>query len=304
MLRFLYALNFSFVRKKKSGNNNLWKLKYLFLRKVANIFVIFYYKLPYNKKGINKADNGDRKYIVSLTSYPGRINVVWIAIESLLRQSFKPDMIILWLAKEQFNGLDDIPKEVIKQQKRGLTIRFCDDLRSHKKYYYAFKEFSEEVIITVDDDVIYPSNTLEVLVDLHKKYPNCICSNRAHVITKDKDNQIEPYKEWVNNPTGFQGPSKMLCPTGVSGVLYPPNSVDREIFNKVSIKSLCFYADDLWLKIMSFKKGTSVVKSASFSDDLFTIETSQKESLGSINVMGNRNDEQLQAILKRYDMSM
>ena len=304
MLRFLYALNFSLVRKKTGSSNILWKLKYLFLRKVANIFVNFYYKFPCKKIGINKIDNRDKKYIVSLTTFPGRIDVVWIAIESLLRQTFKPDMIILWLAKEQFNGLEDIPDEILKQRERGLTIRFCDDLRSHKKYYYAFKEFSEEVIITVDDDVIYPKNTLEVLVDLHKKYPNCICSNRAHVITKSKDGLIDSYNRWINNPRGFQGPSNLLCPTGVSGVLYPPNSVDREIFNKESIKSLCFYADDLWLKIMSLKKSTHVVKSASFPDDLFTIEASQNESLGSKNVTENKNDEQLQAILKRYDVSL
>ncbi|MDT9026820.1 glycosyltransferase family A protein [Rossellomorea yichunensis] len=303
MLKFLYALNFSLVRKKTSGNF-LWTIKYIFLRKVANIFVKFYYKFPYKKIGINKTIKREKKYIVSLTTFPGRINVVWIAIESLLRQRFKPDEIILWLAKEQFNGLEDIPIEIIKQQERGLTIRFCDDLRSHKKYYYAFKEFSEDVIITVDDDVIYPNNTLEVLVGLHKKHPNCICSNRAHVITKKEDNLIDSYNRWVNNPRGFQGPSKLLCPTGVSGVLYPPNSVDREIFNKESIKNLCFYADDLWLKIMSLKKGTHVVKSASFPDDLFTIESSQNESLGSINVAENKNDEQLQAILRKYDISL
>ena len=47
-------------------------------------------------------------------------------------------------------------RNCLDQQKRGLTIRFCEDLKAHKKYYYAFKEYPDDIVITVDDDVIYP----------------------------------------------------------------------------------------------------------------------------------------------------
>ncbi|MFD4817055.1 glycosyltransferase family A protein [Peribacillus butanolivorans] len=304
MLRFLYFINFTLINKKHDSRA-LKKIKYIILRKIANSLVNFLYRLPnkYKKMGINNNEERQNKVIVSLTTFPARINVIWIAIESLLRQSYRPDEIILWLAKDQFNGLESLPKKLIEQQKRGLSIRFCDeDLRSHKKYYYAFKEYPEDIIITVDDDVIYPKNTLEVLFELHKIYPDCICCNRAHLIKMNKDKTIDSYKSWTHNPTGFMGPSKLLCPTGVSGVLYPPNSINLEVFNKDSIKSLCFYADDLWLKIMSLKNNTRVIKSSNFSYDLFTIESSQKESLGEINVAGNKNDEQLKAILNKYNV--
>lgn len=304
MLRFLYFINFNFLNKNH-GNRSIKKIKYTILRKIANFWVNFLYRLPFKHKtiGINNNVKRQNKVIVSLTTFPARINVIWIAIESLLRQTYRPDEIILWLAKDQFNGLDNLPEKLIEQQKRGLSIRFCDeDLRSHKKYYYAFKEYPKDIIITVDDDVIYPKNTLEVLIELNKIYPNNICCNRAHLIKMKKDKTIESYKKWTHNPAGFIGPSKLLCPTGVSGVLYPPNSIDLEVLNKDSIRSLCFYADDLWLKIMSLKNNTSVIKSSNFSYDLFTIESSQKESLGEINVAGNKNDEQLKAVLNKYNV--
>ena len=38
------------------------------------------------------------KVIVSLTSFPARIDKVYLCINSLLRQSFKADKVILWLA--------------------------------------------------------------------------------------------------------------------------------------------------------------------------------------------------------------
>ena len=90
----------------------------------------------------NKAEVGinleprDEMYVLSLTSFPGRIDDVWIAVECLLRQTFKPDKIILWLAIGQFP--DKVtPDSLKKLESRGLEVKFCeDDLRAHKKYSY------------------------------------------------------------------------------------------------------------------------------------------------------------------------
>src|SRR5699024_12638905 len=65
----------------------------------------------------------------------------------LLRQTYPPDKIILWLAKEQFEGRNTLPNNLLDLEKRGLEIVFCDeDLRSHKKYYYAIKKFSKDIL--------------------------------------------------------------------------------------------------------------------------------------------------------------
>ena len=87
----------------------------------------WYEKHPSNRYGLNRKPRKQR-VIVSFTSYPKRIGDVWLVVETLLRQSMKPDAVILWLAESQFPGrLDDLPKRLVAQQERGLTIRFCDD---------------------------------------------------------------------------------------------------------------------------------------------------------------------------------
>ncbi|WP_156111459.1 glycosyltransferase family 2 protein [Pontibacillus halophilus] len=272
---------------------------------IANLVITTFYKFSFKFKnsGVNHKER-EKKIIVSLTTFPGRINVVWIAIESLLRQSVKPDKIILWLADSQFDSIESLPKRLQAQQSRGLTIKFCEDLRSHKKYYYTFNDYPNDLIITVDDDVIYPTKTVEVLVNTHVKHPYSICCNRGHLMTLNKDNTLKSYKNWGYNPLDFTGPSKFLCPTGVSGVLYPPNSVNQEVFNRENIRSLCFYADDLWLKVMSLMNNTQVVKTKDFPHYLFTISTSQKESLGQLNIENNQNDEQLINLLHTYDIQL
>ena len=61
-------------------------------------------------------------------------------------------MVILWLSKEQFPDRSFIPNSLLSLEKRGLIIELCEgDLRSHKKYYYALRQYPNDIIITIDD---------------------------------------------------------------------------------------------------------------------------------------------------------
>ena len=141
--------------------------------------------------GINKTEERERKYIVSLTSFPARINDVWISIETILRQSYKPDMVLLWLSSDQFKD-EKLPQNLLNLQDRGLTIKFIkEDLRSHKKYLYALEEFPNDYIITLDDDLYYEKDLILNLVALKNKYSNCVPTNRAHKL-KINSGKVEP----------------------------------------------------------------------------------------------------------------
>lgn len=121
--------------------------------------------------------------VVSFTSFPERIGTAWVAAFTLLNQSIKPVHTILWLADSQFPGGKNIPESLLRLKKYGLEIRFCEDIKSHKKYYHSMKEYPNAVVVIADDDVFYPSNWLEKLIDKYRKYPNCVCCYWAHKIT-------------------------------------------------------------------------------------------------------------------------
>ena len=42
-----------------------------------------------------------------------------------------------------------------------------ENFRSHKKYYYVFREYPDHKVITVDDDLIYPGIRLSVCFLCH-----------------------------------------------------------------------------------------------------------------------------------------
>lgn len=247
-------------------------------------------------------NEGKPKYIVSLTSFPARINDVWISIETILRQSFKPDMIILWLAEEQFPD-KKLPIKLVELQNRGLTIKYCDDLRSHKKYYYTLKEYPDANIITLDDDLYYDKDVLKNVVQLHNKYPECIATNRAHEIII-KNGTVLPYRKWNHNATNITKPSNLLLQTGGAGTLYPPVSLHPDVLDKKLIKELCFHADDVWLKMMAYLNGTKIVTNKKYNKDPITVSSTQNEKLVSTNVIHGGNDTQLHNILNHYNIKI
>lgn len=306
MMKKLYNIyfglpNFSILGLPGKGIN------YIMLKLTKKAFDI---KVPsYLKKtafsagsGIN-SDKRDEKYIVSLTSFPARINQIWITIETLLRQKFKPDAVILYLALEQFENRK-LPQSLLDLIVRGLTIKFVSDLRSHTKYFYSFQEYHDCNVITVDDDCYYPEDTLETLVMLHRKYPGVVCANRVHKIAFDRNGIMKPYRQWAHNHKNIIEPSFLLLPTGVGGVLYPPNVMHPNLFMSDIFKEKCFFADDIWLKIHEDLLNTKAVTSIRFNKDLVTISNTQHEKLVTSNSFFGGNDEQLQSLLNFYKIKI
>ena len=242
--------------------NSLNKFIYLFFLYLNKIWFNIYYPIKFNilKNIFNKYINNSN-IIVSLTSIPSRIENLHLVIKSILCQSLKPEKVILWISKEDFENLDCLPKSLLDLQKTNFEIKWCDDnLKPHKKYYYAFKEYKDKYIVTIDDDVFYRKNLIKNLMKYSIKFNNCIICTRAHKITFDKfHNNILPYNKWEYETKDFLNPSHMICATGVGGILYPPNLFDNEIFNKNAIKKYCLNTDDLWLKTMEIINDKKVV---------------------------------------------
>lgn len=305
-MNFIYWIYFKLPAFSKYGFigkflNYLLKMNLYF---IFNCFLPFYFK---HTKGhvINVLQsNGNEKYIVSLTSFPARINCLWLTIETLFRQTYKPDKIILWLGKEFFpNGLKDLPFSLLNLQTRGLIILFRNDIRSHTKYYYAMSEFAEYNIITVDDDVYYPNNLIETLVNLHLKNKMVICANRVHKIIFNKENILLPYNSWLHHYKGDK-PALNYLMTGVGGVLYPPNTLSPTVFDLEAIKKYCFTADDIWLFLNAIKMKSMIMTDKTYNKDFITVKNSQVISLVKKNVFNSANDKQFMDSCKYLNINI
>src|SRR5690606_33857937 len=96
------------------------------------------------------------------------------------------------------NQLNDLPQNILDLQSRGLEIKFCENIRSHKKYYYSLNLYPKNSVIMFDDDLYYHKDIVKHLIENHKKNPKSIIASRVHKM-KFKDGELLPYRTWVHN---------------------------------------------------------------------------------------------------------
>lgn len=237
--------------------------------------------------------------IVSLTSFPARINIVHKAINCLLRQTLKPDKLILWLGYNQFpQKEEDLPETLLKLKEYGLEIRWCEDLKSYKKLIPTLKEYPNDIIVTADDDLYYQEDWLESLHNEYLKNPENIYTRRATGIFKIGNFfRIIPHYDNTNFRACYN--NQIM---GGAGTLYPPNSLNKDILNVEKIKNLIPTYDDIYFWAMAITNNTKIGLVKNNDLNLYTIENSQTTALCKIN--GNNSEmsdiDAFRIIFKEY----
>lgn len=298
----LYSLGFN--ENPLLGKLGINRIVRFGVRFVANLIIPIILKLKKGGYGLNQVENREMKVVVALTSFPRRIPGVWIVLEILLRQSFKPDKVILYLSEKQFpNGMGDLPKRILQQCSRGVDVVFVpDDFRSHKKYYYAMQGFPNDIIVTVDDDIFYPTTLLQTLIEYHKKFPDRVICRYAKKIVRDPQSGfITSSKKWpkifetnLNSTDNFVG-------TG-GGTLFPApsNILYKDALNINLALELCPTEDDLWINTMLRLNNTPIVVVKDFKS-ILPIFIKNDIKLYSFNsVECNGTDMQLKAVMEYY----
>ncbi len=246
----------------------------------------------------------DKRIIVSLTSFPEAIPYAVEAIRSILRGSLQPDKIVLHLDTQKFPD-GKLPPELEKLQKESplLEIRFDPaEIRSYKKLIPALKDFPEDIIVTIDDDINYPPHLLRDLLYLHKRLPDAILAHRVRKIRLNA-----PYSRWrkykwydfIFKRIHF---SRLAMQTGVGGVLYPPHSLDEAMLDPAVFMKMAPTNDDIWFWAAAVSQGTYVVPLPNGRRTAKGIGKPRQLSLMNVNLNpdDDRNRKALDNILEHY----
>ncbi len=134
----------------------------------------------YENDNDNNKNNNKIRLVVTMTTLPGREDIIIPTINSIINQTLKPDIIYLTLPSESRRlklKYGPMPNIVVEH----CSIIHVDvDYGPVTKLYggLMFENVPDTIIISCDDDVIYPSDTFELLYQKSLIYPDsCICGS-------------------------------------------------------------------------------------------------------------------------------
>ena len=115
-------------------------------------------------------ENFNIPIIVSMTSWKKRIINVKYVVSSILQGTKKPDKIILNLSTDEFQD-KHIPIDLKLLEKYTIfEINWVkENTKAFKKIIPTMELYPNSIIISIDDDIIYPRLFIETILDSYKK---------------------------------------------------------------------------------------------------------------------------------------
>ena len=236
--------------------------------------------------------------IVSFTSFPARILEVWQVVECMLRQSYRPKKIILWLSKDQFPQKENIPLSLREKEGECFNIRLVEgDIRSHKKYYYISKECPDSLILLIDDDIYYPTDMVERLMKAYRNHSEYVICQYGYILQYSQQGELLPYSHW--KPMYKETISSNFFFGSGGGTLFKPSQLYSDLTKEDLFSKLTPIADDIWLNTMVRLNSLKCVKIK--SGLILPIASSQENvNLSTKNLGQGRNDVQLANVRSYY----
>ena len=194
---------------------------------------------------------------ISITSIFKNQDILLQTLQSIIKQTKKPDKIFLYLSEESYILDDGFKNKKITNSNllkftndnSIIDIKWVENTGSYRKLLPLLKEKWKEdcIIITIDDDTIYDTHLIENLVNDYYEH-KCVVGYRGFTPSFDKLENFDYLKR-----EKLQHLSLYNFLTGKAGILYKPEFFYKTkdlIFNDEIYLNTCDKHDDIWFYIV------------------------------------------------------
>jgi hypothetical protein len=259
---------------------------------------------------------------VSLTTIRARLASVHRVVESLLAQQFERGHfnVNLYLSREPYLLDEGCPtptpelESLVKRHVGRFTFEYVRNTGPYRKIFpildkvYALPQiaFMRSLIVTVDDDTLYPPDWLQGLYSAYLRH-SCVTGYRGRTLMM-ADDKIAPYHLWSR--TVQENPSARNVLTGKDGILYSPLHLHPHARNERAALRVAPKADDLWLKTHALLLGVPAQAIHGSLASEFPSITPPADDISLYQAFNRRggNDEAIEAINHHlrdtYDISL
>lgn len=192
------------------------------------------------------------KIIVSLTTYPKRIEYLKTCLPYILNQTLKYDILRINLDDSLTNEEIKLYDEIKKLDSR-IEIGFGKSLfRSANKLLPTIKEYPNDLVITCDDDQRYTAEMFKELYDKWLENPNCIIAHEINPVLINENNEV-----YFMNSFDIKLLQKEFGKYLSNCCLFPPRTFENtDVFNEKDFMYVTNAKhDELWFWLHSTMKG-------------------------------------------------
>ena len=213
------------------------------------------------------------RVVISLSTIPERVKLLGPTLASLLDQSVDVDEIAINLPYVSRKGK---PYKVPKWLKRLHNVKIyrveVDEGPGTKLLPTLRRERADTRIIVVDDDNIYNSETIKVLIKVHNwhlqkadqenltseyKGPNKLVAVTNYGVCLDEDGDLPDVPERIK--AAFYSDRQVDLLQGFSGFLVTPSMFPPQALTITSCPKECVSVDDIWFSGWLTINGVAIV---------------------------------------------
>ena len=187
------------------------------------------------------------KTVVTMTSWTKRINCVARSIYYFMKtQTVKPDLFYLWLAEEEFpNKEKDLPNDLLMIiEGLHITLKWVKKNTYCHKRWNVYPEHMEDLVISIDDDVIYNSNLVAECQRQAKLYPDKVFCHVKEWVAMPVYNNTIHYQRWVYIRDRNMFNKLFFC----GQCAFPPNVFPKLALTDIDVRdTICPVCDEAWI---------------------------------------------------------
>jgi len=269
----------------------------LFPRYCTPMYLLWYLRMQLAGtcllKGSGEKKHDTPRVVVSLTTIPSRLNRIWPCLNSILCQTRPPDLIclIIPMVSSRESQPYDIPEELVRDP-RLLVHRCQQDRGPILKLYETLKLETDldTLIVTVDDDTIYPRHLIRVLMDNHKNLQGVALGFRGWCLPSSG----KFLKRRILYGNSVSSPQKVDVLSGISMVMYQRGLFQDDFFIRNRLPKAAFFVDDICISGYLAQKGVEKYLLPYPMREPFSsyLDTSRSNPLWMINQDG-KNDQEM-----------
>ncbi|AZR62455.1 glycosyltransferase [Klebsiella pneumoniae] len=190
---------------------------------------------------------------INLTTTYSRLDLCSATLWSLLHQSLLPERVNLWISNQPYmadEGITELPSWIkeLNNIHDIIRIHYVENIGPYRKFIPALRTCTnDDIIVYVDDDVIYARNWFEGLLSTFEKYGRkYVVASRVREKKFNLLGKLQSYNMF-NVCTHEKVLSSDFIITGVGGCVLMKKHINDAFLKLDDFKILIPKTDDIWI---------------------------------------------------------